>query len=193
MPLPSSIQHLSPHLIGFVRAYSWQLARGFDPELPTGSEAEGHQAALVAASAIVRLHRDKRDRSLTIRDLESFLGSQQGLPTPRLEQLLAALTVESSAPSAHEPVAAAPAPVQSTLAEPQPLAESIPEAPPVHQTPVQPASEPAAPAVQAPAPADDEKSSAETRSEGKRAHKKDGKKEAKKDAVSSDADSESKS
>ena len=49
MALPTTIERLNAHLIGFVRAYTFQLARGIEPQLPhagEGVDVVGHQAAL---------------------------------------------------------------------------------------------------------------------------------------------------
>ena len=45
MALPTAIERLNAHLIGFVRAYTFQLARRVEPQLPDGDDAPGRGAA----------------------------------------------------------------------------------------------------------------------------------------------------
>lgn len=147
MSLPTAIERLNAHLIGFVRAYTFQLARGIEPQLPDGAGAPGHQAALQAARAIVRTARDKLDvrRMLSAMDKHlAGLGRDPSEPFARLLAELGDAGRREAAQAAAEPVAAvqvaadppvAPAPVVAaavavvTAPEPAPAPASIaPEA-----------------------------------------------------------------
>lgn len=123
MSLPTAIERLNAHLIGFVRAYTFQLARGIEPQLPDGAGAPGHQAALQAARAIVRTARDKLDVRRMLSAMEKHLAGLGRDPSEPFARLLAELGDagrREAAQTAAEPVApaqvaadppAAPAPV----------------------------------------------------------------------------------
>lgn len=160
MSLPTAIERLNAHLIGFVRAYTFQLARRIEPQLPSeAADAPGHQAALQAARAIVRTARDKLDVRRMLAALEKHLAGLGRDDSEPFRRLLAELgdarhqtasqAVEPT-PAAAEPVVA-PAAVEPAAVEPPAAAAVAPAA--VHAEPdsTEPAS--AAPAVAAEAPA----------------------------------------
>ena len=117
MALPTTIERLNAHLIGFVRAYTFQLARGIEPQLPhagEGVDVVGHQAALHAARAIVRTARDKLDVRRMLSAMDSYLagmGRDISEPFQRLIEELGdkrhqAVTSQAEPPAA-EPAEAA--------------------------------------------------------------------------------------
>lgn len=123
MSLPTAIERLNAHLIGFVRAYTFQLARGIEPQLPSGNaegvDVPGHQAALQAARAIVRTARDKLDVRRMLSAMDSYLagmGRDISEPFQRLIEELGDKRDAAATPAAEprraepavEPVAAAP-------------------------------------------------------------------------------------
>ncbi|HNN91474.1 MAG TPA: hypothetical protein PKI03_04365 [Pseudomonadota bacterium] len=134
MSLPTAIERLNAHLIGFVRAYTFQLARGIEPQLPDGAGAPGHQAALQAARAIVRTARDKLDVRRMLSAMEKHLAGLGRDPSEPFARLLAELGDagrREAAQAAAEPVApaqAAPPPVVAAAAVAvAPVAASEPE------------------------------------------------------------------
>lgn len=167
MALPTAIERLNAHLIGFVRAYTFQLARRVEPQLPDGDDAPGHQAALQAARAIVNIARDKLDVRRMLAALDDYFagkGRSESEPFQRLIEELGdkvgskQVADESSEPApAAEPAPAEPAPVAAPApaapapAEPTPVAAPAPAEPaPAEPTPVA-AQAPAEPASAAPA------------------------------------------
>ena len=151
MALPTAIERLNAHLIGFVRAYTFQLARRVEPQLPDGDDAPGHQAALQAARAIVNIARDKLDVRRMLAALDDYFagkGRSESEPFQRLiEELGDKVGSKQVADESSEPAPAAePAP-----AEPAPVAAPAPAEPaPAEPTPVA-AQAPAEPASAAPA------------------------------------------
>ena len=134
MSLPTAIERLNAHLIGFVRAYTFQLARGIEPQLPDGAGAPGHQAALQAARAIVRTARDKLDVRRMLSAMEKHLAGLGRDPSEPFARLLAELGDagrREAAQAAAEPVVpaqAAPPPVVAAAAVAVvPVAASAPE------------------------------------------------------------------
>lgn len=141
MALPTTIERLNAHLIGFVRAYTFQLARGIEPQLPhagEGIDIPGHQAALQAARAIVRIARDKLDVRRMLSAMDSYLagmGRDISEPFARLIEELgdkgAASSASASASEIAAPVAVhagtepvAPAEAAPPVVEQAPTAES---------------------------------------------------------------------
>ncbi len=135
MALPTTIERLNAHLIGFVRAYTFQLARGIEPQLPhagEGIDIPGHQAALQAARAIVRIARDKLDVRRMLSAMDSYLagmGRDISEPFARLIEELG--DKGSGAPATAAPVVvhaatepAAPAEAAPPVVEQAPAAES---------------------------------------------------------------------
>lgn len=126
MALPTTIERLNTHLIGFVRAYTFQLARGIEPLLPNageGVDVVGHQAALQAARAIVRTARDKLDVRRMLSAMESYLagmGRDISEPFSRLIEELGDKAHNVSASEAAQPadadVSSAPAAVSAVVA-----------------------------------------------------------------------------
>ena len=121
MALPTTIERLNAHLIGFVRAYTFQLARGIEPQLPhagEGVDVVGHQAALHAARAIVRTARDKLDVRRMLSAMDSYLagmGRDISEPFQRLIEELGdkrhqAVTSQAEPPAAEPAEAAAVTP-----------------------------------------------------------------------------------
>jgi hypothetical protein len=137
MSLPTAIERLNAHLIGFVRAYTFQLARRIEPQLPSeAADAPGHQAALQAARAIVRTARDKLDVRRMLAALEKHLAGLGPDDSEPFQRLLAELgdarhqTASQAAeptPAAAEP-AVAPAAVEPAAVEP-PAAAAVPAEP----------------------------------------------------------------
>ncbi|MBL9008640.1 MAG: hypothetical protein JNJ46_30550 [Myxococcales bacterium] len=108
MALPTTIERLNAHLIGFVRAYTFQLARGIEPQLPhagEGVDVVGHQAALHAARAIVRTARDKLDVRRMLSAMESYLAGMGRDISEPFQRLIAELGDTSSGATPAEPTA----------------------------------------------------------------------------------------
>ncbi len=108
MALPTTIERLNAHLIGFVRAYTFQLARGIEPQLPhagEGVDVVGHQAALHAARAIVRTARDKLDVRRMLSAMESYLAGMGRDISEPFQRLIAELGDTSSGATPAEPAA----------------------------------------------------------------------------------------
>lgn len=147
MSLPTAIERLNAHLIGFVRAYTFQLARGIQPQLPTGSadgaDAPGHQAALLAARAIVRTARDKLDVRRMLSALENHLAGLGRDPSEPFQRLLAELG-DGGEPASTPPAVTAAVVVPAVVVEPPP---------PAAQQAAVVEAEPAAPTVLPSAPA----------------------------------------
>ena len=126
MALPTTIERLNTHLIGFVRAYTFQLARGIEPQLPNageGVDVVGHQAALQAARAIVRTARDKLDVRRMLSAMESYLagmGRDISEPFSRLIEELGDkahnVSVSEASQPADEDGSPAPAAVSAAVA-----------------------------------------------------------------------------
>lgn len=160
MSLPTTIERLNAHLIGFVRAYTFQLARRIEPQLPSeAADAPGHQAALQAARAIVRTARDKLDVRRMLAALEKHLAGLGRDDSEPFQRLLAELgdarhqTASQAAeptPAAAEP-AEAPAAIEPAAVEPPAAAAIAPAV--VHAEPVstEPASAEPKAAAEAPA------------------------------------------
>lgn len=167
MSLPTAIERLNAHLIGFVRAYTFQLARGIEPQLPDGAGAPGHQAALQAARAIVRTARDKLDVRRMLSAMEKHLAGLGRDPSEPFARLLAELGDagrRDAAQAAAEPVApaqvaadppAAPAPVVAaavavvTAPEPAPAPASLAPEAEVETAPASAAPAPSSEAAEA--------------------------------------------
>ena len=135
MALPTTIERLNAHLIGFVRAYTFQLARGIEPQLPhagEGIDIPGHQAALQAARAIVRIARDKLDVRRMLSAMDSYLAGMGRDISEPFARLIEELGDKGAASSASASEIAAPVAVHAGT-EPVAPAEAAP--PVVEQAP----------------------------------------------------------
>ncbi len=123
---PLDIETLTPQVIGFIRAYVWQLHRGGEPKpQPEQGDASLQHAALRLAQVIVRLFREPAQRTQLIAELGEYL-RESGQVSATSEALRLLIAECFSAPAAKTPAAVAISAASAPVSTPEHAPAHVP-------------------------------------------------------------------